>query len=96
MKSTLVIGGGITGLALALKLIDLGQPVTLIEVDPRIGGLAGSFPFGQSLVDRYYHHTFTGHQEIHQVISQLGLQDDLYFRKVTSGFYVTFWSFFDF
>jgi oxygen-dependent protoporphyrinogen oxidase len=34
-----VVGGGITGLAAAQRLIELGQTnVTLIEASPRLGG----------------------------------------------------------
>jgi len=42
-KSVLVIGGGIAGIASALKLADNGFQVYLVEREPTIGGHAASF-----------------------------------------------------
>jgi len=39
-KSALVIGGGISGMTAALELSAQGLPVTLVERQPRLGGLA--------------------------------------------------------
>jgi heterodisulfide reductase subunit A len=40
-KSALVIGGGISGMSAALELSSQGLPVTLVERQPKLGGLAG-------------------------------------------------------
>ncbi len=42
-KNVLVIGGGISGITVALELAQTGVPVTVIEREPSIGGLAASF-----------------------------------------------------
>ena len=38
-----VVGGGLAGIAAALRCADLGASVTLLEVRPRLGGAAYSF-----------------------------------------------------
>ena len=42
-KDVLVVGGGISGITVALELAQLGIPTTLIEKGPSLGGLAASF-----------------------------------------------------
>ncbi len=42
-KNVLVLGGGISGITVALELAQTGVPVTVIEREPSIGGLAASF-----------------------------------------------------
>ena len=45
-----IIGGGFTGLAAAMEFAKRGQPVTVIEADNSLGGLAGGFEVaGQNL-----------------------------------------------
>jgi len=41
--NVLIIGGGISGITVALELSALGIPITLIEKETYIGGLAGKF-----------------------------------------------------
>ncbi|HSG69397.1 MAG TPA: FAD-dependent oxidoreductase, partial [Planctomycetaceae bacterium] len=43
MKSVIVVGGGLAGMAVARSLADAGLRVTLLESRPRLGGRAGSF-----------------------------------------------------
>ena len=42
-KDVLIIGGGISGITVALELAQSGIPSTLIERDPSLGGLSASF-----------------------------------------------------
>lgn len=42
--STVVIGGGLAGLAAALELADAGQDVTLLEARPTLGGAVQTLP----------------------------------------------------
>ena len=42
-----VIGAGMSGLATALRLSELKMPVTLYECDGEVGGMAGSFAWGE-------------------------------------------------
>jgi squalene-associated FAD-dependent desaturase len=42
-STTLVVGGGLAGMATALALADVGVPVTLVEAKRNLGGRASSF-----------------------------------------------------
>ncbi|MDT7744364.1 MAG: hydroxysqualene dehydroxylase [Actinomycetota bacterium] len=55
MSSVAVLGGGLAGLAAALRAADAGQEVTLVERRARLGGLAGSFRRGEAHVDTGQH-----------------------------------------
>jgi heterodisulfide reductase subunit A len=42
-NDVLIIGGGISGITVALELAQVGIPATLVEKEPSIGGLSASF-----------------------------------------------------
>ncbi|MBI3342082.1 NAD(P)-binding protein [Candidatus Curtissbacteria bacterium] len=46
-KKVYVLGAGMSGLATALRLAELGVNTTLIEKEKQVGGLAGSFAWGE-------------------------------------------------
>jgi hydroxysqualene dehydroxylase len=50
-----VVGGGLAGIAAALRLADGGSRVTLLEARPRLGGLASSFQRGELSIDNGQH-----------------------------------------
>jgi squalene-associated FAD-dependent desaturase len=55
MSRVAVLGGGLAGLAAALRVADAGHEVTLVERRARLGGLAGSFRRGAAHVDTGQH-----------------------------------------
>lgn len=83
----LVIGGGFTGLVASLELARAGHPVTLLEADAHVGGLAGAFDTAGERLDRFYHHWFTSDQEIMQLVEELGLSADITLRATATGVY---------
>jgi protoporphyrinogen oxidase len=50
-----IIGGGITGLTLALRLAKKGIPVVVHERDPYLGGLSSESTLGGFPAERFYH-----------------------------------------
>jgi squalene-associated FAD-dependent desaturase len=54
-SATVVVGGGLAGIAAALRLADGGRQVTLIEKRPRLGGAAFSFSRAGLSVDNGQH-----------------------------------------
>lgn len=56
-EPVVVVGAGLAGLAAALRLAELGVPVTLVEASRRLGGRAGSFfdPVSQQFLDTGQH-----------------------------------------
>jgi uncharacterized protein with NAD-binding domain and iron-sulfur cluster len=57
MPRCAVIGGGVLGMALALRLAAAGREVTLYEAGDVLGGLAGPWKVGDATWDRHYHVT---------------------------------------
>jgi protoporphyrinogen oxidase len=81
----LVIGAGFTGLAAALDLARAGVPVTVLDADAHVGGLAGAFDTQGDRLDRFYHHWFTSDREIMQLVDELGLSADITLRATATG-----------
>jgi squalene-associated FAD-dependent desaturase len=50
-----VVGGGLAGIAAALRLADAGREVVLLEARPRLGGAAFSFRRGELTIDNGQH-----------------------------------------
>ena len=53
--TAVVVGGGLAGIAAALRLSDSGRSVTLLERRPRLGGAAFSFRRGELTIDNGQH-----------------------------------------
>lgn len=82
-----VIGGGILGVTLALRLAQRGAQVTVLERGPELGGLAGTMDFGGHRVDRFYHVITPADRRMIAMAEELGLGDQIRFRSVGAGFY---------
>ena len=72
-----VIGGGILGLTAALRFLQAGMRVTLIEREDRVGGLVASFEIGGTHLERFYHHLFRSDVDIQRLIAEVGLGEYL-------------------
>src|SRR5215216_7496750 len=83
-----VVGGGILGSVLALRLAEGGAQVTLLERAPSFGGLAAAMDFGGHEVDRFYHVITPADTRMLGLAEELGLGDQLRFRPVQSGFFI--------
>jgi protoporphyrinogen oxidase len=74
---TVVIGGGMAGLAAADVLAAAGRKVILLEASPAIGGLVKSVTVQGETVEAYYHHVFPQDRELLAQMERLGLLDRL-------------------
>ncbi len=82
-----IIGGGILGTSLALRLAQAGAKVTVLERGPELGGLAGTIDFGGHTVDRFYHVITPADSRMLAMTDELGLSGDVRFRPVGAGFF---------
>ncbi len=84
-----IIGGGASGLACAYELscLDLSLDIHVWEAQAKLGGLAGSFDTLDFQVEKFYHHIFKRDTAIQQLISEMGLQEDLIWRPAATGSY---------
>jgi protoporphyrinogen oxidase len=84
-----IIGGGIGGMSAAWELSRHGIHVDLFERDTTLGGLAGWFDVNGSTLEKFYHHLYNLDRDLIQLIQDVGLGNNLVFRRTNTGaFYV--------
>jgi protoporphyrinogen oxidase len=76
-RRTAIIGGGVLGMTLALRLKAAGVDATIIEASPALGGLASSDSIGGYRWDRFYHVILQSDRELLGLLGELGLQERL-------------------
>ncbi|MBN2328879.1 MAG: NAD(P)/FAD-dependent oxidoreductase [Candidatus Omnitrophica bacterium] len=81
-----IIGGGAAGCTLAWHLTRNGREVHLYERERELGGLASDIPFGQTKLDRFYHHIFTSDLHVQAFLDRVGLTEKLHWLDSSVGF----------
>jgi oxygen-dependent protoporphyrinogen oxidase len=71
-----IIGGGISGLACAFRLQQLGLPFTLLESEDRVGGLIGTIERDGFFFDSGPQ-SFQGTDALLNLVRQIGIEDKL-------------------
>lgn len=82
-----IVGGGILGMTLAHRLAQAGKKVTLFEGAETLGGLASAWQFGHRTWDRHYHVTLLSDLKLRSLLQELGLEQDMVWRKTKTGVY---------
>jgi len=83
-----IIGGGFMGLAMAQKLAGEGKTLTVFEREPQFGGLATYHDYGDFHFDRFYHVILPGDAFLLGVLRELGLEEEIEWKKTYTGYYV--------
>lgn len=86
-KRVVVVGGGLAGLAAAYDLSRSGFQVVVLEAAPDFGGLASSFRLEGHPVERFYHFICAPDRALVELVSEVGLEDKLHWRRTRTGFY---------
>ncbi len=82
-----IIGGGLTGLALAERLSRRGHRITVLERDHQLGGLATWHDFGSFVWDRFYHVILPSDRHLLGFLEDIGLEHDVRWRRTLTGYY---------
>ena len=82
-----VVGGGMLGLTLALRLSQRGDKVTVFEGAPTLGGLASAWQLGPVTWDRHYHVTLLSDASLRGVLDELGLEHEMEWVETKTGYY---------
>jgi protoporphyrinogen oxidase len=82
-----IVGAGFTGLAAGYELAKRRLRPTILESEPEVGGLAGTFCVGKTRLERFYHHWFTNDRFLMELAAELGLSNYLVYQKVRTGIY---------
>src|SRR3954471_13376353 len=83
-----IVGGGLLGLTLALRLSQRGYRVTLLEAADHVGGLADAWQLGDLTWDRHYHVTLLSDQYLRGILRELELYQEMQWVKTRTGFLV--------
>jgi protoporphyrinogen oxidase len=87
MCDAAVVGGGILGLAVAQRLRQRGDHVTVFEAAPEIGGLASAWRLGDVVWDRHYHVILASDRRTRDTLESIGLEDELAWVEIRNGYY---------
>jgi phytoene dehydrogenase-like protein len=71
-----VVGGGVSGLAAALRLAERGVRVTVLEAADEVGGRARTIEAAGRPVDRGFQSVFTAYPATRRLIRDVGIRDD--------------------
>jgi protoporphyrinogen oxidase len=82
-----IIGGGLLGMTLALRLRQQGQSVTLFEAADKLGGLASAWELGGVVWDRHYHVTLLSDSHLRALLAELDLEREIEWVETKTGFF---------
>ncbi|MBS1752706.1 MAG: NAD(P)/FAD-dependent oxidoreductase [Ferruginibacter sp.] len=83
-----IVGGGIMGITLALRLSEMGYRVTLFEAAPELGGLVSSWKMNDVEWDKFYHVILLSDFKTRDLLKQVGLEDKIEWVETKTGFYM--------
>jgi protoporphyrinogen oxidase len=81
-----IIGGGISGLALAHFLQRAGARVTVLEASSQLGGLGTWFSYDGRQLERFYHCILPTDRDLLGLLSEIGLANDVYWKNTSFGY----------
>ena len=81
-----VIGGGISGLAAALRLVKAGKSVTVIEGSSQLGGLGTFFSHEGHTFEKFYHCMLPNDGPLLALLEELGLTPEIYWKPTTFAY----------
>ncbi|MBE9031939.1 NAD(P)/FAD-dependent oxidoreductase [filamentous cyanobacterium LEGE 11480] len=82
-----VVGGGVLGMTLAMRLAQQGREVTLYEAADHFGGLADAWQLDDVVWDRHYHVTLLSDMRIRKILQELDLDQAMQWVETKTGFF---------
>ncbi|MGN6196996.1 MAG: NAD(P)/FAD-dependent oxidoreductase [Ginsengibacter sp.] len=82
-----IIGAGMLGMTLALRLSQKGYKVTIYESAEKVGGLTGSWEMDGVVWDKFYHVILMSDLNTRKILKEIGLEKDLNWVETKTGFY---------
>jgi protoporphyrinogen oxidase len=82
-----IIGGGMLGMTLALRLVQHGHKVTIYEAAEKVGGLTSSWQMDGTVWDKYYHVILMSDLNTRKILQEIGLENDMRWVETKTGFY---------
>ncbi|MEP7166127.1 MAG: NAD(P)/FAD-dependent oxidoreductase [Ferruginibacter sp.] len=82
-----IVGGGMLGMTLALRLVQEGHSVTIYESEEKVGGLTSSWEMDGTVWDKYYHVILMSDLNTRKILEEIGLENDMRWVETKTGFY---------
>jgi len=82
-----ILGGGMLGLTLALRMAQGGQRVTLLEAAPELGGLTAGWSLGDVVWDRYYHVITLSDARLRALLAEIGLESEIRWGETRTSYF---------
>lgn len=87
-KTIGIVGGGLLGMTLALRLAQAGFQTTILEASDKIGGLASPFKIGNFVWDKFYHVMLLSDWNLFTLLEELNLENQIHWGETKTGFIV--------
>lgn len=88
MPNVGIVGGGLLGLTLALRLRQRGYEVTVFEAAPAAGGLAAPATIGSYSWDRFPHDILLSDRHLRSLLLEIGVVERLRWGRAPTGLLV--------
>lgn len=82
-----IIGGGMLGMTLALRLAERGDKVTIFESADKAGGLTSSWQLNGVIWDKFYHVILMSDLNTRRILKEIGLENECNWVETKTGFY---------
>jgi len=82
-----IIGAGMLGMALALRLTEAGYQVSIFEKDDDVGGLVSSTRIGDFSWDKFYHVISLTDTHTIDLLRTLKLESQIHWNETKTGFF---------
>jgi protoporphyrinogen oxidase len=82
-----IVGGGMLGMTLALRMRESGAAVTLVEAADGFGGLASAWSIGDVTWDRHYHVILRSDRVLRGLLAELGLENEIVWSTPRTAFF---------
>lgn len=82
-----IIGGGMLGLTIALRLSEAGHRVTVFEAAGQVGGLASTWELDGVVWDRHYHVTLLSDSALLGLLERIGIAAEVRWIETRTGIF---------
>jgi protoporphyrinogen oxidase len=85
-RQVAILGGGISGLVSAYRLLQQGVGATIFEASDALGGLGGTFEHDGAVMEQFYHVMLNSDAPLLALLSELNLADSIHWQETGMGF----------
>jgi len=81
-----ILGGGISGLVSAYRLLQQGVGATIFEASSALGGLGGTFEYKGAVMEQFYHVMLNSDAPLLALLEELDLASSIHWKETGMGF----------